>query len=88
MRKVIADEWMTLDGVIQAPGQPDEDRTGGFQHGGWHLGYLDDLAQRRVVDSVVTAGGFPLGCRTYEIFAAHLPNASEEAVHRDHFVLT
>lgn len=34
MRKVIADEWMTLDGVIQAPGQPDEDRTGGFQHGG------------------------------------------------------
>jgi dihydrofolate reductase len=78
MRKVIADEWMTLDGVIQAPGQPDEDRTGGFQHGGWHLGYLDDLAQRRVVDSVVTAGGFLLGRRTYEIFAAHWPNASEE----------
>jgi dihydrofolate reductase len=78
MRKVIADEWMTLDGVIQAPGQADEDRTGGFQHGGWHVGYFDDLAQRRVVDSVVTAGGFLLGRRTYEIFAAHWPNASEE----------
>jgi dihydrofolate reductase len=78
MRKVIADEWMTLDGVIQAPGQPDEDRTGGFEQGGWHLGYLDDLAQRRVVESVVTAGGFLLGRRTYEIFAAHWPNASEE----------
>jgi dihydrofolate reductase len=78
MRKVIADEWMTLDGVIQAPGQADEDTTGGFQHGGWHVGYFDDIAQRRVVDSVVKAGGFLLGRRTYEIFAAHWPNASEE----------
>jgi len=78
MRKVIVDEWMTLDGVIQAPGQEDEDTTGGFQHGGWHVGYFDDIAQRRVVDSVVTAGGFLLGRRTYEIFAAHWPNASEE----------
>jgi dihydrofolate reductase len=78
MRKVIADEWMTLDGVIQAPGQADEDTTGGFQHGGWHVGYFDDIAQRRVVESVVKAGGFLLGRRTYEIFAAHWPNASEE----------
>jgi dihydrofolate reductase len=78
MRKVIADEWMTLDGVIQAPGQANEDTAGGFQHGGWHVGYFDDLAQRRVVDSVVKAGGFLLGRRTYEIFAAHWPNASEE----------
>ena len=78
MRKVIADEWMTLDGVIQAPGQQDEDTTGGFQHGGWHVGYFDDIALRRVVESVVKAGGFLLGRRTYEIFAAHWPNASEE----------
>jgi dihydrofolate reductase len=78
MRKVIADEWMTLDGVIQAPGQADEDTTGGFQHGGWHVGYFDDLAQRWVVESVAKAGGFLLGRRTYEIFAAHWPNASEE----------
>ena len=61
MRKVIADEWMTLDGVIQAPGQANEDTAGDFQHGGWHVGYFDDLAQRWVVDSVVTAGGFLLG---------------------------
>jgi len=77
MRKVIADEWMTLDGVIQAPGQANEDTAGGFQHGGWHVGYFDDLAQRWVVESVVKAGGFLLGRRTYEIFAAHWPNASE-----------
>ena len=78
MRKVIADEWMTLDGVIQAPGQANEDTAGGFEHGGWHVGYFDDLAQRQVVESVVKAGGFLLGRRTYEIFAAHWPNASEE----------
>jgi dihydrofolate reductase len=78
MRKVIADEWLTFDGVIQAPGQEDEDTTGGFQHGGWHRRYFDDLAQRWVVASVVKAGGFLLGRRTYEIFAAHWPNASEE----------
>ena len=78
MRKVIADEWMTLDGVIQAPGQANEDTAGGFQHGGWHVGYFDDLAQRWVVESVVKAGGFLLGRRTYEILAAHWPNASDE----------
>ena len=77
MRKVIVNEWMTLDGVIQAPGQANEDTAGGFQHGGWHVGYFDDLAQRWVVESVVKAGGFLLGRRTYEIFAAHWPNASE-----------
>jgi dihydrofolate reductase len=78
MRKLIADEFVTLDGVMQAPGQVDEDTSGGFQHGGWHVGYFDDVAQRRVVENVVKAGGFLLGRRTYEIFAAHWPNASEE----------
>ena len=78
MRNVILQDWMTLDGVVQAPGDPNEDTSGGFQHGGWHVGYFDDLAQRQVVDSVVNAGGFLLGRRTYEIFAAHWPNASEE----------
>jgi dihydrofolate reductase len=78
MRKVIADEWMTLDGVMQAPGYDGEDTTGGFKHGGWHMGHLDDTARRWVVKSTVEAGGFLLGRRTYEIFAAHWPNASEE----------
>jgi len=44
MRKVIANEWMTLDGVVQAPSYVDEDVTGGFGHGGWHTRYLDDLS--------------------------------------------
>jgi dihydrofolate reductase len=78
MRKVIVNEFMSLDGVVQAPGGVDEDTSGGFQHGGWHLRYFDDLSQKRVLDSILEAGGFVLGRRTYEIFAAYWPNASEE----------
>jgi dihydrofolate reductase len=78
MRKVIVNEFMTLDGVVQAPGAADEDRSGGFEHGGWHLGYFDELSQQRVLEGIVGAGGFVLGRRTYEIFAAYWPNAPEE----------
>ena len=78
MRKVIVTEWMSLDGVVQAPGAADEDTTGGFQHGGWHLRYFEDLSMQWVVENLTAAGGFLLGRRTYEGFAAHWPNASEE----------
>jgi hypothetical protein len=56
MRKVIVNEWMTLDGVVQAPGAPDEDTSGGFTHGGWHLRYFDDISRRWVVEKVTTTG--------------------------------
>jgi dihydrofolate reductase len=78
MRKIVVTEWMSLDGVVQAPGAADEDTTGGFQHGGWHLRYFDDLSQTWVVETLTAAGGFLLGRRTYEGFAAYWPNASEE----------
>jgi dihydrofolate reductase len=78
MRKVIANEFMSLDGVGQAPGGADEDTSGGFDHGGWHLRYFDDLSQKWVLASIVEAGGFLLGRRTYEIFAAYWPSAPEE----------
>ena len=78
MRKVIVDEWMSLDGVVQAPGAPDEDPTGGFQHGGWHLPYFEDVSQKRVVENLAAAGGFLFGRRTYEILGAYWPNASSE----------
>ena len=78
MRKVIVQEWMTLDGVVQAPGAADEDTSGGFRHGGWHLPYFDDLSMKWVLENVSGAGGFLLGRRTYENFGAHWPNASEE----------
>jgi dihydrofolate reductase len=76
--KVIVNEWMTLDGVAQAPGAADEDTTGGFEHGGWHLRYFEEISQKRVVENLTEAGGFLLGRRTYEIFAAYWPNAPEE----------
>jgi dihydrofolate reductase len=75
---VIVTEWMTLDGVVQAPGAPDEDTSGGFRHGGWHLRYFDDLSRDWVVESLAAAGGFLFGRRTYETFAAYWPNAPEE----------
>jgi dihydrofolate reductase len=78
MRNVIANEWMTLDGVVQAPAYADEDTTGGFEHGGWHTRYFDDVSMSWVVENVSGAGGFLLGRGTYEVFAAHWPNASEE----------
>jgi dihydrofolate reductase len=78
MRKVIVTEWMSLDGVVQAPGAPDEDTTGGFKHGGWHLRYFDDMSRKWVLDNLNEAGGFLFGRRTYEGFASHWPNASEE----------
>ncbi len=75
MRKVIADEWMSLDGVVQAPSYPDEDTSGGFRHGGWHARYLDEQSMAWVVGNVRSAGGYLLGRRTYEVFAAHWPSA-------------
>jgi dihydrofolate reductase len=78
MRKLIANEWMTLDGVVQAPSYADEDTTGGFEHGGWHSRYFDDLSMSWVVQNVSGAGGYLLGRGTYELFAAHWPSAPEE----------
>jgi dihydrofolate reductase len=78
MRKVVVVEWMTLDGVVQAPGDPDEDRDGDFEHGGWHLPYFDDTSREWVVQGYAEAGGFLFGRRTYQNLAAYWPNASEE----------
>jgi dihydrofolate reductase len=78
MRKVIAFEWMSLDGVMQSPAHTDEDTSGGFKHGGWHVRYFEDRSMRWVIEHVSRAGGFLLGRRTYEVFAAHWPRASQE----------
>src|SRR5512134_174541 len=78
MRKIIVNEFLSLDGVAQAPGGEDEDTSGGFQHGGWSFEYFDESAQRWVLEGLTSAGGFVLGRRTYETFAAYWPNAPEE----------
>jgi dihydrofolate reductase len=78
VRKVIVVEWMSLDGVVQAPSYADEDTSGGFAHGGWHRQYFEGRSLKWVVDNVSSAGGFLLGRRTYEVFAAHWPKASPD----------
>jgi dihydrofolate reductase len=77
MRKVIVSEFLTLDGVMQGPGGADEDRRDGFEHGGWQMGYMDEVAGKAVDEGINAAGGLLLGRRTYEIFAAYWPNATE-----------
>jgi dihydrofolate reductase len=81
MRRVIVDEFLSLDGVAQAPGGADEDTSGGFAHGGWQMQYPgDELGRQAVVENIVEAGGFLLGRRTYEIFAAYWPNEGPEEI--------
>src|SRR5690349_1648788 len=75
-RRVVAYEWMSLDGVVQAPGAPDEDSDGGFPHGGWHQPYFDDTSRQWVVDGLHGASAFLLGRRTYDNFAALWPKVT------------
>jgi dihydrofolate reductase len=78
MRKLIVSMFMTLDGVMQAPGGPQEDPTGGFEHGGWSVNYWDDL-MNEVMGAVYSVPfDLLLGRRTYEIFAAHWPYIAED----------
>jgi dihydrofolate reductase len=84
MRRLCVNEWLSLDGVMQAPMSADEDRDGGFEHGGWQMPYFDDVARTYVVEGMTDSGGFVLGRKTYELFASYWPNApAEEAVVAD-----
>lgn len=65
MRKLIVSEFVTLDGVMQAPGAPDEDRDGGFEHGGWTLPYWHDDIGASFVELIQDCDTFLLGRRTY-----------------------
>jgi dihydrofolate reductase len=78
MRKVIVSEFVSLDGVMQAPGHLDEDRDGGFEQGGWQVPYFDDVMGSAVDKGLRTAGGLLLGRRTYEHFAGYWPTAPED----------
>jgi len=78
MRKVIVTEFLSLDGVMQAPGDPDEDRSGGFPHGGWQMRYFDDVFAEMAFESMKETGGFLFGRRTYEIMAAFWPSQPDD----------
>ena len=78
MRKVIVTAFMTLDGVVQAPGGPGEDTDGGFAHGGWTVPYFDEHLGEVMGEFMGRPFDLLLGRKTYDIFAAFWPTASEE----------
>jgi dihydrofolate reductase len=78
MSKLVVGTFLSLDGVMQGPGGPDEDREGGFEHGGWSAGYWDDVMGPIIDEWTNQADGLLLGRKTYEIFAAHWPRVSGE----------
>jgi dihydrofolate reductase len=75
MGKLVVGTFLTLDGVMQAPGAPDEDREGGFEHGGWSAPHFDEGMGEVMSRWTNQADALLLGRKTYEIFAAHWPNA-------------
>ena len=74
--KLTVGTFVTLDGVMQAPGGPDEDRSGGFEHGGWLVPFVDDMAMQVMTEWIQGGDGLLLGRKTYEIFASHWPHVS------------
>ena len=79
MRELIVNTFMTLDGVMQAPGGPEEDPSGGFDHGGWSFGYWDEQMQGAMGETMSKPFDLVLGRKTYEIFAAHWPHSDDPA---------
>jgi dihydrofolate reductase len=78
MGKLIVTEFVTLDGVAQAPGGPDEDRDDGFAHGGWQAPLMDEEAGSVMFEQARSMDALLLGRKTYEIFASYWPTAPEE----------
>ncbi|MGH3926146.1 MAG: dihydrofolate reductase family protein, partial [Pseudonocardiaceae bacterium] len=77
MSKVVVFTSLTLDGVMQAPGRPDEDRRGGFEHGGWAIPYADQVLGNVAAEGMATTTGILLGRRTYEDFFDFWPKQTD-----------
>jgi dihydrofolate reductase len=77
MSRVVVINHVTLDGVMQAPGRPDEDRRGGFEHGGWAVPGNDDVMARVMAEGMARGGPLLLGRRTYEDFYEFWPKQSD-----------
>jgi dihydrofolate reductase len=78
MSRVVVNNSVTLDGVMQAPGRPDEDPRGGFEHGGWAQPYFDSVMGSVAAEGIAKGGSLLLGRRTYEDFAAFWPIQTDE----------
>ena len=71
MRRIVTITQVTLDGVMQAPGGPEEDPRNGFTHGGWAMPFVDDSLNQAIGETIAGEFDMLLGRRTYEIFAAY-----------------
>lgn len=75
MGEIVVNMYVSLDGVMQAPGEPDEDLDGGFEHGGWQVPYLDDESGKIMGEQLAGLDALLFGRKTYDIFAAYWPQA-------------
>ena len=80
MRRIIAITQLTLDGVMQAPGGPDEDPRSGFTHGGWAMPFGDERLKQVLEETVAGDFDLLLGRRTYDIFASYWPHQGDNPV--------
>lgn len=78
MRKLSVIEFVTLDGVMQGLGSPDEDREGGFDYGGWGAPYGDEVLGKMAGEGLAGTTAYLFGRRTYEKMAAHWPNEPDD----------
>lgn len=78
MRKLVTSTFVTLDGIMQAPGGPGEDDSGGFKSGGWMVNYWDDIVAQAMAETFAKRPELLLGRKTYEIMAAYWPHAKPE----------
>jgi dihydrofolate reductase len=77
MRKIIVLSFITLDGVMQAPGGPEEDTSGGFRYGGWTVPYFDEASGKAMGEQMKAPSDLLLGRKTYDIFAGYWPQHAE-----------
>jgi dihydrofolate reductase len=80
MRPVIAITQVTLDGVMQGPGRPEEDTSNGFTHGGWAMPYIDDEGSKAIAGTFAGEFDLLLGRRTYDIWAAYWPHHADNPI--------
>jgi dihydrofolate reductase len=78
MRKIVVLSFITLDGVMQAPGGPEEDTSGGFKYGGWGVPYFDEALGNVMAEQMTGPFALLLGRRTFEIFASYWPEHADD----------
>lgn len=83
MSRIVIDTFLSIDGVMQAPGAPNEDVDGGFPHGGWQVNHFDEAMGQFVGSGMASTEGLLLGRKTYQIFAGHWPKVAEDHPHEE-----